>query len=75
LKVLANRLVREITSRKATDNVPLEGSSVDGAMGLFRGEIGELSGCGIRRFSGAMRRDHVKSTASIGLIKIVSEAA
>ncbi len=73
---IANRLVRENNHQKVTDNISLEKAQTMGAMALFGEKYGETVrvvsfGKSVELCGGT----HVKSTASIGIIKIVSEGA
>ncbi len=73
---LANRLVREDKNRKVTDKIPLEKAKDMGAIALFGEKYGDTVrvvefGDSVELCGGI----HVESTASIGIIKIISEGA
>ncbi len=73
---LANRLVRENKDRKVTDDISLEKAKDMGAIALFGEKYGETVrvvefGDSVELCGGI----HVESTASIGIIKIISEGA
>ncbi len=73
---LANHLVRENKNRKVTDNISLKKAKDMGAMALFGEKYGETVrvvefGDSVELCGGI----HVGSTASIGIIKIISEGA
>jgi alanyl-tRNA synthetase len=76
VEMLANSLVRGNHQQKMTDNIPLEEAQAMGALALFGEKYGERVrvvqfGDSIELCGGT----HVNSTASIGLIKILSEGA
>ncbi|MBN2864061.1 MAG: alanine--tRNA ligase, partial [Bacteroidales bacterium] len=76
VEMMANSLVRGNHQQKMTDNVPLEEAQAMGALALFGEKYGETVrvvqfGDSIELCGGT----HVNSTASIGLIKILSEGA
>jgi len=73
---LANRLVRENNNRKVTDDISLEKAKDMGAIALFGEKYGDTVrvvefGDSVELCGGI----HVESTASIGIIKIISEGA
>ncbi len=73
---IANRLVRENNHQKVTENISLKKAQAMGAMALFGEKYGET--VRVVKFGDSIELcggTHVESTASIGLIKIISEGA
>ena len=73
---LVNRLVRENHGSRVADNLPMEDAKAMGAISLFGEKYGERVrvvgfGDSVELCGGT----HVKSTGSIGIVKIVSEMA
>jgi alanyl-tRNA synthetase len=73
---IANTLVRENHMQKVSDNIPLKKAHSMGAMALFGEKYGETVrvvefGKSVELCGGT----HASSTASIGMIKIISEGA
>ena len=72
----ANRLVMENMNRQVTDNIPLKQARSMGAVALFGEKYGET--VRVVQFGDSVELcggTHVDSTASIGIIKIISEGA
>ncbi|MCX6333202.1 MAG: alanine--tRNA ligase [Bacteroidia bacterium] len=76
VEMIANKIVRENHHSKVTENISLKKAKAMGAMALFGEKYGE--NVRVVEFGNSVELcggTHVESTASIGIIKIISEGA